>query len=48
VLRSLELSYAVLFDEARLANAQRLRYDPDGYLPDLEERSATLVGSDQS
>jgi hypothetical protein len=48
VLHSLELSYALLFDEARLANAERLRYDPDGYLPDLEERIAGLLGSDQS
>jgi hypothetical protein len=44
----LELRYAVLFDEVRLTNAQRLRYNPDGYLPDLEERIAGLVGGDQS
>ena len=47
VLLSLELSYGVLFDEARLANAERLRYDPDGYLLDLEERITGLEGGEQ-
>ena len=42
VLRSLELSYDVLFDEARACNQQRLYYLPDQYLGDLEARIAAL------
>ena len=42
MLCSLELSYDVLFDEARAFNQQRLRYLPDEYLGDLEARIAAL------
>jgi hypothetical protein len=38
VLRSLELSYETLFDEARKANARNKEYVPEEYLPDLEDR----------
>jgi hypothetical protein len=42
VLRSLELSYDLLADEARAFNQERLRYLPDEYIPDLEGRIAAL------
>jgi hypothetical protein len=38
VLKSLELSYDLLFEEARRFNAGRLEYLPDDYIEDLEER----------
>lgn len=38
VLRSLELSYETLFDEARKANESHKEYIPEEYLPDLEDR----------
>jgi hypothetical protein len=38
VLRSLELSYETLFDEARKANLRNKEYVPEEYLPDLEDR----------
>lgn len=38
VLRSLELSYETLFEEARKANARNQEYLPEEYLSDLEER----------
>jgi hypothetical protein len=38
VLRSLELSYDLLFDEARLSNAQMKEVLLSEYIPDLEER----------
>jgi hypothetical protein len=38
VVRSLELGYETLFDEARTANAQNKEYNPEEYLPDLEDR----------
>jgi hypothetical protein len=42
VLRSLELSYDLLADEARTFNQERLRFLPDEYISDLEERIATV------
>jgi hypothetical protein len=42
VLRSLALSYDLLFAEARVFNGERLRYVPDEYIPDLEERIVRL------
>jgi hypothetical protein len=42
VLRSLELSYDLLADEARTFNQERLRFLPDEYIPDLEERIAAV------
>jgi hypothetical protein len=42
VLRSLELSYDLLADEARAFNQERLRYLPDEYIPDLEGRIVAL------
>ncbi len=44
VLRSLELSYELIADEARSFNEQRLQYLPDEYIPDLESRIAELRG----
>lgn len=38
VLLSLQLSYETLFREARKLNEERREYDPDDYIPDLEER----------
>jgi hypothetical protein len=43
VLRSLELSFDLLADEARTFNQKRLRFLPDEYIPDLEERIAAVV-----
>lgn len=40
VLRSLELSADLLFEEARLMNARMERFCPDEFIPDLEERIA--------
>jgi len=42
VLRSLELSYDLLFAEARVRNEARLHYVLDEYIPDLEERIERL------
>ena len=44
VLRSLELSYDLIADEARTFNQQRLRYLPDEYIADPEARIAALGG----
>lgn len=38
VLRSLELSYETLFDEARKVNTRIKDVVPEEYLPDLEDR----------
>lgn len=38
VLKSLELSYDLLFEEARLLNAKTKETVPDEYIEDLEER----------
>ncbi|MBI2999865.1 MAG: hypothetical protein HYY46_15665 [Deltaproteobacteria bacterium] len=38
VLKSLELSYETLFEEARLQNAKTKKVDSEGYIKDLEER----------
>jgi hypothetical protein len=42
VLRSLELSFDLLADEARAFNQERLRFMPDDYISDLEARIAAL------
>jgi hypothetical protein len=42
VLRSLELSYDLLAEEARACNQERLRYLPQEYIPDLEDRITAL------
>ena len=42
VLRSLELSFDLLADEARACNQERLRFMPDAYMHDVEARIATL------
>ena len=42
VLSSLELSYDLLFDEARTVNQERLRFMPDEYIHDLEARIEAL------
>jgi hypothetical protein len=42
VLQSLELSYDLLFDEARLMNAKCQEWLPDMYIADLEERIARI------
>jgi hypothetical protein len=42
VLRSLELSYDLLAEEARACNQERLRYLPQQYIPDLEDRITAL------
>jgi hypothetical protein len=44
VLRSLELSFDLIVDEARAFNQERLRFMPDEYISDLEARIATLRG----
>lgn len=44
VLRSLELSYDLIFDEARAFNQERLRFMPDEHIQDLEARISTLRG----
>ena len=46
VLRSLELSYELLFAEARVCNEARLDYLQDEYIPDLEERIERLGAAD--
>jgi hypothetical protein len=38
VLKSLELSYETLFEEARLQNAKAKEVSSEGYIKDLEER----------
>lgn len=46
VLMSLQLSYETLFREARKINEERKEYDPEDYIPDLEERITKLkIGS---
>jgi hypothetical protein len=45
VLKSLELSYQLLFDEARLANAQTKELFPEEFIDDLEERISQLSGN---
>ena len=42
VLLSLKLSYETLFREARKLNEQRKAFDPEDYIPDLEERISKL------
>ena len=42
VFRSLELSYDLLFAEARMVNAWNQQWDIDAYLPDLEQRIAQI------
>lgn len=42
VLRSLELSFDLLADEARTCNQERLRFMPNEYISDLEARIAAL------
>lgn len=42
VLKSLELSYELLFEEARLNNAIARKWDPPGGIEDLEERVAQI------
>lgn len=42
VLMSLHLSYETLFREARKLNEERRQYDPEDYIPDLEERITQL------
>ena len=38
VLLSLHISYETLFREARIINEERKEYDPEDFIPDLEER----------
>jgi len=42
VLRSLELSYELLFTEARTVNAWNQQRDRASYLPDLKQRIAQI------
>ncbi len=42
VLRSLELSYELIFEEARNSNAWNKQNWPDGYIADLEQRIAEI------
>ena len=42
MLRSLELSFELIADEARAFNQERLRIMPDEYISDLEARIAAL------
>ena len=42
VLKSLELSYDTLFEQARQTNARTKEYLPDEFIEDLEERIAAL------
>jgi hypothetical protein len=44
VLRSLELSYDLLFAEARRVNAWNQQWDRESYLPDLEQRIRRAAG----
>ena len=44
VLRSLELSFELLADEARAFNQERLRFMPDEHIHNLEARIAALRG----
>ncbi len=41
-LRSLELSYELLFEEARSVNERIKEVNPESYITDLEERIAML------
>ena len=43
VLKSLELSYEIVFEEARSANAHIREIIPDEYIADLEQRIQTIV-----
>jgi repressor LexA len=45
VLKSLELSYDTLFEEARQCNAEIQTILPEDYIPDLEERIAAIQAS---
>jgi hypothetical protein len=38
VLLSLQLSYETLFQEARQLNEEREQWEPEDYIPDLEDR----------
>lgn len=42
VLKSLELSYELLFAEARLFNEQKKKFNPTFYIEDLEERISKI------
>jgi len=44
-----ELSYDLLFTQARVFNEERLRFQPDEYIADLEERIERFgaAGSDE-
>lgn len=42
VLLSLHLSHETLFSEARKINGERRQYDPEDFIPDLEERIAAI------
>lgn len=42
VLKSLELSYELLFEEARLNNSRARTLEPDAYIADLEERISEI------
>ena|SRR5579872_3472555 len=43
VLKSLHLSYAVLFEEARHINEERRLYSEDDFIVDLEERIGKII-----
>lgn len=42
VLKSLELSYDLIFEEARSVNASLQKHFPDEYMTDLEQRIQTI------
>ena len=42
MLRSLELSFDLITDEARAFNQERLRFMPDEHISDLEARIVAL------
>ncbi len=48
VLKSLKLSYDLLFAEARAANAENLNYYPEGYIEDLEARIERIKGNNDA
>ncbi|OQP58940.1 hypothetical protein A3860_39085 [Niastella vici] len=45
VLMSLHLSHETLFREARKLNQERMQYDPEDYIPDLEERIILITNN---
>lgn len=45
-MKSLELSYELLFEEAGLTNARAKEVDPDEYIQDLEERIRQIQATD--